>query len=56
MGGLVEVDAAVHHAVIGDGNGRHLLLDDGIHQLFDRAGAVQEAERRVQVQVYEWLL
>ena len=52
-GGFIEVHGAVHHAVIGYGHRRHAGVIDGVHQIIDAAGAVQQAEACVQVQVSE---
>ncbi len=43
FGGLVEIHAAVHHAVVGDGNGGLSQLLHPLHQRAQTAGAVQQA-------------
>ena len=49
--GGVEVDGAVHHAVVGDGAHVHAQLLHPLHQLGDAACAVQETVFRVQMQM-----
>ena len=41
FGGFIKVDAAVHHTVVGDGNGRLPQLLDPIHDAVNAARAVQ---------------
>ena len=48
---LVEIDDAVHHAVVGDGDGRLSQLPGALHQSLDAAGAVQQAVFAVDVQM-----
>ena len=43
LGGFVEIDAAVHDPVVGDGNGGLAQLLHPVHQAVDAAGPVQEA-------------
>ena len=51
LGRAVEVQHAVHHAVIGDGAGLHAQLLQPLHQRLDAARAVQQRIFRVQMQV-----
>ena len=53
LGRAVKVDHAVHHAVVGDGNGVLPQLLDALHQLIDAAGAVEQAVFRMNVQMYK---
>ena len=48
---LIELDSAVHHAVVGDGKRRHLEFLGAGDELADPAGAVQETVLGVHVQV-----
>ena len=48
---LVELQAAVHDAVVGAGNGGLSALLYPVHQLVDAAGSVQEAVLRMDMQV-----
>ncbi len=48
---LIELDAAVHHAVVGAGNGGLSALFYAVHQLVDAAGTVQKAVFRMNMQV-----
>lgn len=43
LGRFVELDAAVHDAVVGDGDGVLTALLDTVHKLVDAAGTVQKA-------------
>ncbi len=43
LGGLVKIDAAIHHAVVSDGHRIHAEFLDARHELVDAAGAVQKA-------------
>ncbi len=52
-GGVVELDAAVHNAVVGDGHGGLAQLLDALEQPVDAARAVQQTVFGVQVQVCE---
>lgn len=51
--GLVEFDSAKHIAVVGDGHGRHLIFDSLFDQFIDTAGAVEETELRVEMEMDE---
>ena len=51
LGRTVEVQHAVHHAVVGDGAGLHAQLLQPLHQRLDAARAVQQRIFRVQMQV-----
>ena len=51
--GGIEVDAAVHHAVVGDGTGGHAKRLDALDELWNAARAVQQGIFRVQMQVGE---
>ena len=51
LAGLVEVDHAVHHAVVRDRQGLHAQLLGALHQRPDAAGAVQQGVFGVQMQV-----
>ena len=53
LGGVIELDRAEEIAVIGHGDGGHLLLDHDLHQLVDIAGAVEQRIIGVAVQVDE---
>ena len=53
FGGVVELDRAEEVAVVGHGDGGHLLFGDDIHQLADLAGAVEEGVVGVAVEVDE---
>ena len=53
LAGLVKIDHAVQHAVVGDGAGVHAQLLQALGQFLDAAGAVQQAVFRVQVQMRE---
>ena len=53
LGGLVEIDAAVHNAVVGDGHGGLTQLLDPVHQPVDAAGTVQKAEFRMDMQMHK---
>ena len=50
---VVEDDRREHVAVLGDRERRHLQLDRFVEQLVDAAGAVEERELGVQVEVDE---
>ena len=41
FGGLIKIDAAVHHAVVGDGNGGLPQFFDPIHDAVNAARAVK---------------
>ena len=49
LGGFVEVDNAVHDPVVRDGHGALPQLLYTVHQLPDKAGAVQETEFSMEV-------
>ena len=51
LGGLVEIDAAIHDAVVGNGHRRLAQLLHPVHQGVNAAGAVQEAVFRMHVQM-----
>ena len=53
FGGVVELDGAEEIAMVGHGDGGHLLLGDDVHQLVDFAGAVEQGVVGVAVQVNE---
>jgi hypothetical protein len=53
FGGVVELDATEEIAVIGHGNGGHLLLGCDVHELLDFAGAVEERVVGMAVEVNE---
>ena len=53
FGVVVELDRAEKIAVIGHGDGGHLLLDHQIHQLADFAGAVEQRVIGVAMQMDE---
>ena len=55
FGGLVKVHAAVHHAVVGDGDGGLAQLLEAVEHAVDAAGAVQQAVFRVHMQVHKLL-
>jgi hypothetical protein len=42
LGRVIELDRAEQVPVIGHGHRRHLLLDHGLHELVDIAGAIQQ--------------
>src|SRR5437879_4621194 len=50
---LVEVDGAVHDAVVGDGQGGHLELGRSLHERVDAAGPIEQRELGVVVEVDE---
>ena len=52
-GCLVELDDAVHHAVVGDGQAVHAQLFGPCHQLRDAAHAVEQAVFGVDMEVGE---
>ena len=43
LGGLVKIDAAVHHAVVGNGDGSLSQFLHPVHEAVDPAGSVQKA-------------
>ena len=47
LGGLVEINTAVHDTVVGDGNGTLAQLLHPIHHAADAAGTVQKAVFRM---------
>ena len=53
LAGLVEVDRAVHDAVVGDGQGGHLELGRSLHERVDAARPIEQRELGVVVQVDE---
>ena len=53
LSGLVEINTAVHNAVVGDGHRRLAQLLHPLHQTVNPAGAVQEAVFRMHVQMYK---
>ena len=53
LGRVVELHRAEQVAVVGHGDGRHLLLDDGVHQLADFTGAIEQGVIGVAVQMDE---
>ena len=53
LGGLVKIDAAVHNAVVRNGDGILSQLLDPVHELVDPAGAVQQAVFRMDMKVYK---
>ncbi len=53
FGRVVELHRAEEVAVVGHGDGGHLLLDHEVHQLGDFAGAVEQGVVGVAVQVDE---
>ena len=53
VGGVVELHGAEEIAVVGHGDGGHLLLDHDLHQLVDIAGSIEEGVIRVAMQMDE---
>ena len=53
FGGVVELDGAEQVAMVGHGDGGHLLLDDGVHELADLAGSIEQRVIGVAVQMDE---
>jgi hypothetical protein len=53
FGGIEELDTAEQVAVIGHGNGGHLLLGDDVHELLDFASAVEQRVVCMAVEVNE---
>src|ERR1035437_3049986 len=53
LGGVVELDGAEQVAVVGHGDGGHLLLDDRIHELADFTSSIEEGVIGVAVQMDE---
>ena len=53
FGGVVELDGAEEVAVVRHGDGGHFLLDDGVHELADFAGSIEEGVIGVAVQMDE---
>ena len=51
---IVKDDGREHVAVLGDGQGRHLELLRLVEQLVDAAGAVQQGELGVEMQMDEF--
>ena len=51
--GTHKVDDAVHHPVIGEGNGRHLQLFGSLGQVADPAQAIEQRELAMNVQMYK---
>ena len=51
--GLIELDTAVHDAVVCDGNGALTTLLDAVHKLVDTAGTVQQAVFGMDVEMNE---
>ncbi len=51
FGRLIKLHAAVHHAVVGTGNGGLAALLHPIHQLIDAACAIQQAVFRMDMEV-----
>ena len=51
--GVIELDRAEQIAVIGHGDGGHLLLDGDLHELVDIAGAVEQRIVGVAMQMDE---
>ena len=51
--GLIELDTAVHDAVVRDGDGALAALLDAVHQLVDAAGTVQQAVFGMDVEMNE---
>ena len=43
FGGLIKVDRAAHHAMVGDGDRLLPELFDALHEFFNAAGAVEQA-------------
>ena len=50
---LVEIEDAVHVAVVGDREGRLAVLDGGLYEIFDPGGPVEHRVLGVGVQVHE---
>ena len=53
LGGLVEVDDAIHDAVIRDRDRILAQLPDPLHHVLDAAGTVQQAELRMDMEMYK---
>ena len=51
--GLIELDTAVHDAVVRDGDGALTTLLDAVHKLVDTAGTVQQAVFGMDVEMNE---
>ena len=51
--GLIELDTAVHDAVVRDGDGALAALLDAVHKLVDTAGTVQQAVFGMDVEMNE---
>ena len=51
--GLIELDTAVHDAVVCDGDGALTTLLDAVHKLVDTAGTVQQAVFGMDVEMNE---
>ncbi len=54
LGLVVELHCAEQVAVIGHGDGRHLLLGDDVHELADFAGAVEQRVVGMAMKMNEW--
>ena len=50
---LVELNDAVHHAVVGDGDCGHVIVNCGLHHVFRATGPIMEAVTGMQVQMNE---
>jgi hypothetical protein len=50
---VVKLDGAEQVAVVGHGDGGHFLLDDGVHELADFTGSIEEGVIGVAVQMDE---
>ena len=53
LGGLVEVDDAIHDAMVRDCDGILAQLLDPLHHILNTAGTVQQAELRVDMEMYK---
>ncbi|OPZ87642.1 MAG: hypothetical protein BWY75_01830 [bacterium ADurb.Bin425] len=49
---LGQFDGAIHHTMVGDGHGRHILSLRLFDQVFDHSGAVQQAVLSMQMKRY----
>ncbi len=56
FGGFLEVDRAVHRAVVRHGDCRHIHFGDAAHEVFDADGTVEHAVGGVHVQVHKLFL
>ena len=53
LGGLVEVDTAVHHAVVRQGDGSLAQLLHPVHHAVNAAGSIQKAVLAVDMQMHK---